>query len=320
MKQKITYSNRLNIKLALGKGLSYRKMGKKLGLNYTTIYEEVKRNGGKEQYDPGIAELNEFLKRKDYNENRPCPVSGNEKNLRFIERQLVKGLSPKAIVERVKLERKEKIICHQTIYNIINTSRKEWKKYLIYKGKRKDRKPNKNSEKIEKKSYHNRPLEANERSEIGHLEIDTIHLRGGGSLLSIVDRKSRWLKLYLLKDRKKVSVNECLIEFIRKGFFKGKVKSITCDNGKEFNGYKEIESRFSIPVYFCDPYASWQRGSNENANRIVRRYFPKSTSYKEISKKYLQEVETMINYLPRKILGYLASYESLKLKSVQLLI
>ncbi len=321
MNTTISYNHRQKIESYLKNNYSYRSIGKLLHLNHSTIYYEVKRNGGKASYDALKADEAIFCNRIASKENKPRPITGNQAILDEVEKYLMKGLSPLAITGRVKLEQNRHLISHQSIYN----HKPEWKKYLPHRKYRKRRnykKYCKTKYKQDKKPISKRPiicLAAIYRSELGHYEMDTVHLREQGCILTLLDRKTRYLNTFLLLDRKSDSVKQALIQFFSSRTYRTKVQSITTDNGKEFSCFKELEDRFNIPFYFCAAYASWQKGSNENANRILRRYFPKSTTYKQVTNNSLQQATTMINLLPRKILGYLSAYEAFNLKSVQFL-
>ncbi len=153
-------------------------------------------------------------------------------------------------------------------------------------------------------SIENRSDEANKRMEIGHFEGDTVvsGIGDNSCLLVLTDRKSRFEIMRKLPDRKSMTV---LNEFkrIRKDFKMITFKSITFDNGSEFADWKNIEKVCKCPVYFAHPFSSFERGSNENQNRIIRRFIPKGSHIKDYSPEYIKEVEAWINNLPRSCLN-----------------
>ncbi|MFD1898999.1 IS30 family transposase [Enterococcus termitis] len=152
------------------------------------------------------------------------------------------------------------------------------------------------------KSIHDRPKEAKERIRVGDWELDTVvGCKGTKScLLTIVDRKSRYLKSMLLPDRKANRVAKA-IELLLKNEV---VHTLTADNGKEFSDFRQVERKLNTDVFFADPYASWQRGTNENTNGLLREFIPKGKDIGTYTEEQLQEYVHMINTRPRKTLGY----------------
>ncbi len=126
-----------------------------------------------------------------------------------------------------------------------------------------------------------RPHEANNRSEIGHFESDTARK---GAIMTYVCRKPRFLIAELMTDRKAATFNQVMIEnfkYIPPEY----VRTFTSDNGKEFSGFKELE----VESYFANPYHSWERGTNENTNGLLRRYFPKGTDFRNLTKEEVNQ-------------------------------
>lgn len=185
-------------------------------------------------------------------------------------------------------------------------------KKLRRKGKRYHRK---NEEETRGKivaahTIHDRPLEAEKRAVLGHWEADTVAGKTGEAcLLTLTDRKSRFLQLSKVQSKKAEFVTEQLIHLLRK-FPSDKRRYITPDRGKEFAFHKEITEKLSgMPVYFADPQAPWQRGTNENTNGLLRDYFPKHQSLEELTNQSLEKVVKKINLRPRKCLEWKAPYE-----------
>ena len=148
-----------------------------------------------------------------------------------------------------------------------------------------------------------RPAGAQNRSEAGHLEGDTVMGRDGRHcLLTLVDRKTRKLRIVKLPARQAGEVNKALIREVKSGRLK--MKSLTLDNGTEFHGFKELETELGIEVYFAQPYHSWERGTNENTNGLIRQYLPKGTCFKELTQQQCNLIEEELNNRPRKILGF----------------
>ena len=121
-----------------------------------------------------------------------------------------------------------------------------------------------------------------------------------GAIVTLVDRKSRFLRMGLVKKRTKDSVKETMIRLLS-GY---PVHTITCDNGKEFAGHEEVAEALNAAVYFAHPYASWERGTNENTNGLIRQYIPKGTSFKELSTEDINFIENRLNFRPRKCIDF----------------
>jgi IS30 family transposase len=154
-----------------------------------------------------------------------------------------------------------------------------------------------------KKPLSARPAGAQDRSEMGHVEGDTVMGSDGRHcLLTLVDRKTRKVRIIKLPARQASEVNKALIKEFKAGRLK--MKSLTLDNGTEFHGFKELEEKLGIQVYFAQPYHSWERGTNENTNGLIRQYLPKRTCFKELTQRQCNVIEQELNDRPRKILGY----------------
>ncbi len=139
--------------------------------------------------------------------------------------------------------------------------------------------------------------------ESGHYELDLVISRKSKSaLLVMIDRLTRETIIRKIKNKSSVSVNRSISEKL----LKNQVKTITTDNGTEFSKLNSLES-YNLKVYYCNPYASWQKGSVGNVNRIIRRYVSKSTDIKLADYKKIKDVEREINNLPRMIFGGLSS-------------
>lgn len=152
-------------------------------------------------------------------------------------------------------------------------------------------------------SIDERPKIVDEKIRIGDWEIDLVIGKGhSGALVTIVERLTSFTVSTRINDKSARTVTDATIALLLP--LKDQVKTITADNGKEFAYHEEMTEALDAPVYFADPYCSWQRGLNENTNGLLRQYWPKVTNFKEVS---LEEVDTVINQLnnrPRKKLNY----------------
>ena len=304
---RVTKEDRLRIKDGLDAGLSNTMIADKLGFHKSTIGREISRNMGNRGYRPkqahSLAVAREEPKHGPYKMN---PVI----MMRIVERLEVKW-SPEQIYNRLKMEGDE-IVSAETIYKFIQEDRKNggelWKNLRRSGRHRKKRFPSedrrgkiKNTRSISKRSK-----KANKRKKIGHWERDLmIGKNHKCAVLAIVDRKSRFNKFRKLngKHAKKVT-KETIVAL--KNLPK---KSMTNDCGKEFSDHQAYEKKTKIKVYFCDPYSSYQRGTNENRIGILRQYLPKKSDLTNITNKHLQVIEFEINNRPMKVLDWRTPYE-----------
>ena len=173
------------------------------------------------------------------------------------------------------MEDGQRSIRHETIYQWIYRNKKEGgvshqPLLRAFRGYRKPRRAYDGRGLLQDRvAIDQRPEAANQRLHFGHWEGDTVHGREGG-IVTLVDRKSRFLEARKTRSRKKVEVSQRLITMLN-GHHS---KTLTVDNGREFYGHKDIANKSGVDIYFADPYTSWQRGSNENANGLLRRSFP----------------------------------------------
>ncbi len=154
-----------------------------------------------------------------------------------------------------------------------------------------------------KRPISERPASVETRSDVRHWEIDTV--MGAGSkdcVVSLVERKTGFLLIGKLEDRTTASLNRSVIGIIRR--HGGRFETITSDNGTEFHDYRRIEARTKALFYFARPYHSWERGSNENANGLIRQYLPKGTSVAGLSQPQCNAIARKLNRRPRKRLGF----------------
>jgi IS30 family transposase len=147
-----------------------------------------------------------------------------------------------------------------------------------------------------------RPAVVETRRRIGDWEIDTVHGRGKACLVTIVERKTGLVRVGPIRRATKELTLERTIELLWAE--KQRVKTITADNGCEFHNYKDLEQVLETEVYFATPHHAWERGSNENANGLIRQYFPKGTNLMKVTRGACRNVMDKLNDRPRKRLGF----------------
>ncbi len=328
MHKHLTWNDRLKIEKGLKEGLKPMEIAARLHVHNTTIYRELKRGTythlnsdltTEERYSPEIAEAR-------YRENLRAKGGelkiGDDRELaEYIERKIVdEGYSPAAVVGEIKrlgLTFKTEI-SEKTIYNYIDKGlflRLE-RKDLPQGGKRK-RKYNKVKRKSARasvgESIENRPQEINDRETFGHWEMDCVEgkKKTKETLLVLSERKTRQEIIIKMPDHTSASVVAALDKLERKHGrkFCKVFKSITVDNGSEFLNCEGIEksvygNRKRTMVYYCHPYSAYERGTNENINKMIRRFLPKGTDFRKVTVGYIRRVEEWINNYPREIFGY----------------
>jgi IS30 family transposase len=154
-----------------------------------------------------------------------------------------------------------------------------------------------------------RPAIAAEKQEIGHWESDT--MIGGnhaGVLITHVDKASKFLIAGLAKNKTAKQINKITSELFKK-VAQEKLKTFTCDNGKEFSGHQELSQILAADFYFATPYHSWERGLNEHTNGLLRQFFPEGTNFQILKPEEVEKAVALLNHRPRKSLDYRTPYE-----------
>ncbi len=257
------------------------------------------------------------------NKGRGLKIGNDQELADYIESKIKDDRwSPDVIIGRLKLKGWgfKTTICTKTVYNYIEkgifrdvTNKDLWvKKDVSKRDYKKIRKVALNNR--TGKSITERPREADERSEPGHWEIDLVVGKQGTKpvILTLVDRKARRSLYVLVKNKTQKEVVAAIKRARRRvgGDFSAVFKTITADNGSEFLDSEAIKKASGCDeVYYAHPYSSWERGSNENGNRILRRFVPKGTDIGKLTVKELQRIEDWVNNYPRKILGYRTANE-----------
>ena len=235
----------------------------------------------------------------------------------FVEEKLKKKWSPEMISIRLPILHPGQSISYEAIYDWIAFEAPEYEQYLSrgrYKkrqGKSGSRKRKKRVPKSECKSLiDNRPISADNRTSDGALEADLIIGKGRSCLLTVVNRKTRRIWIRKVKSKEAVVVFWILSGVLRT-IPEEERFTLTLDNGGEFAKWRELESVFGIWVYFCHAYCSFEKGTVENRNGVIRnRFFPKRTNFDEVTREQIMEAENWINSYPMKILNGLTPLEA----------
>lgn len=300
--KQITQDERYAIHHYRLQGLCAAEIARRLGRHRSTIGREVRRNlHAEKSYIARIAQAHANGRR-----SRSRKVAQfNMEQWSAIARLILEDWSPEQIS---LLLRRDNIlqISHETIYRYIWQDKRAGGHLYLHlrqhlKRRRKRYRSRDSRGRLQgKRALAERPSEANDRSEIGHVEADLVHGTGSRDcILTVVDRKSRLVAIRKLKDKSMREVNRALIKVIRQF----NIKTVTIDNGSEYHDYKRIERLTGVKFYFAAPYHSWERGTSENTNGLIRQYLPRGTSMAKLDQWICNAIALRLNRRPRKILG-----------------
>ena len=285
-------------------GHFFGEIARTLGKNVSSISRHIAEYGGREKYD-----VREVRRRKRMKRIAAMDSTRVLKGalLRTVVKELKKHRSPEQISGTLAL--KGLVLAASTVYRHIDERAPHLKQYLrSSKGKYRRKSGTKIRERAresqKKRRIDERPAVIERRGRLGDFEGDTVMGRDKRvRIVTFVDRKSGYLIAFLLpKMRAELLTSLALAKFRR--ILKTKRKTFTLDNGTEFSDWERLEKRSGMTVYFAYPYHSWERGTNENTNGLLRQYFPKSYDFNLITQQELAHVVRLLNDRPRKRLGF----------------
>ncbi|MBK4739151.1 IS30 family transposase [Noviherbaspirillum pedocola] len=302
---------REEISRGLAADWSIRQIALELGRSPSTVSRVIERNGGRTKYRAGAADKRAWACAK---RPKQCLLARNEKLQRAVAAKLQLNWSPEQIAGWFKLtypDNDSMQVSHETIYrSLFMQARGVLKKELI--GHLRSRRPTRRSKHVSSQprgqiidaiSIRERPAQIEDRAVPGHWEGDLITGSGNTHIATLVERQSRFTMLVKVNGKDTVSVVSALSKQIRKLPAELR-KSLTWDRGMELANHKELTMATNVAVYFCDPQSPWQRGTNENTNRLLRQYFPKGTALSTYSQRDLDKIASELNQRPRKTLGF----------------
>ena len=273
-----------------------------LGVHKSTISRELKRNRGLRGYRPKQAHQFAQLRHQDKPRSKITADTWTT-----VERLLKLQWSPEQISGWLRKTRRGSV-SHEWIYRYIYANKAAGGDLHMHLRCRKQRKKRYGSKSLrgqltDRQSIETRPALVEKRSRVGDWELDTIiGKRHQQAIVSLTERKARLALIAKVERKTAEQVSAAVIHLLKP--YIGKVHTLTSDNGKEFAKHKEISEKLDADFYFARPYASWQRGTNENMNGLIRQYFPKQCDFKTITDKEIQIVMHRLNNRPRKCLGY----------------
>ncbi len=295
----LTYEQRYLIYKLLKTGKKQTEIAEIIGVHKSTISRELKRNTGRRSYRYKQAQR-KAERRKGKARRKITP-----EDWLIIERYLGKDFSPEQTAHWV-LQGYGIQVSPEWIYQHIWEDKKNGGQlYKHLRRKKKYRKRGANGDNRGKiphqRRIEERPALVERRERIGDWEADTIIGKEmKGAIVTLVDRKSRFLRMGLVEQRTKEAVKDTIIHLLKDY----PVHTITCDNGKEFAAHEEIAQALEADIYFAHPYASWERGTNENTNGLIRQYIPKDMDFRKLTDLDISFVEYQLNTRPRKCLSF----------------
>jgi IS30 family transposase len=287
-------------------GLNQSQIARALGRHRSTIYREVRRNCTRAdgRYRASTAQERTNGRRSRSRRNQRFSAE----DFAAVDELLCRQWSPEQVAGHLR-RLGQLSISHETIYRHVWRDKQQGGLlYTHLRGARKRRRKryggyDSRGRLAGKRLIAERPPEVETRQQAGHWEIDTV--MGAGSkdcIVSLVERKTGLLLIGKLADRTTASLNRRVIRLIRRD--EVAFETVTADNGTEFHDYKGIEARTQALFYFARPYHSWERGSNENANGLLRQYLPKGMSMAGLSQQRCNAIARKLNTRPRKRLGF----------------
>ena len=314
-RKRLTLKERIVIETLLKENKSKTYIANQLDRNRSSIGREI-NNWIRKPSDKYDAHLAHWYAR-EINNNKRCQdkINTYPRLKIFVYRGLLKGTTPELIAGQIKIKYPNDpvmTISYEAIYQHIYRHRQSYlAKKLIkllpyhHHKRRNKRKFNKNKTRIKDQvSIDNRPEHIEQRLEVGHWEGDLmIGVGQKSAIATLVERKTRYTIVMKIQNRKSKTVTKEFADSLN-NLSKIFRKSMTYDNGIEMANHKWLANQTGINIYFAHPYSSWERGTNENTNGLIRRFFPKGTDFNKITLKQLKEAQNNLNDRPRKVLGY----------------
>jgi transposase, IS30 family len=337
--KQLVRDQRASIAALSKEGMSIRQIASAVGVNPSTVSRELKRNKCKQTqaYTPSTATKLSKQRRVDTNKHQIKIIRGGRLWEHIVEKMTIDNWSPQQIAGRMKVDWDkldlEHTVTHETIYKWLYNLAKdkndpnynsdlELKNQLTltlrynkgkYRRRHGTRQRRKECEEMKKNRIDTRPTIIETRERVGDWEGDTI-VGGEKSqhILTHVDRRSGYLMADKLDHATALETQLKTLARFRL-LPEDKKHSLTYDNGVQFSLHQGTEQKSGIPIFFAHPYHSWERGTNENTNGLLRRYYPKGSMFNHITQPQLDQTVKLINNRPRKRLNYLTPYEVFEL-------
>jgi IS30 family transposase len=314
MSNNLTFYERQKLEYWLRTNQSMRAIARILRRDHTVLTRELKRNGSgdRKKYRADVAQR---LCDKRVNQEHKGKLDKYPELKKYVVDGLKEEWSPDVIAGKLKLSGAKQTISHESIYHYIYNKSARYEglyKYLRQgqskRQKRHTRKPCK-LRIPQRISIHQRPEVVGERSRYGDWESDTVIFSKQKTALSVQsERKSKLIRMHKVQNKSSDETLNALVQTIE-SLPKELFYTMTFDNGTEGAKHMVMKQDYDIDTYFCDPFASWQKGGVENANKLIRYYLPRSTDLANLSNKDILDIQEKLNNRPRKCLKYLSPNE-----------
>lgn len=305
-------------------GMSLREIGEELGRNKSTISREIRRNstgeGNSCKYVGVVAHELASERRSSASQGR-CGKIQKHGMLRYVKSKLALQWSPEQISGRLNEQRGQDLsrrISHVSIYKWIAQDRANGGQYyrqLRQSNRRRRRKKGSLAKHFAiegKVSIDDRPKIVERRDRVGDWEGDLVRGQGGKAyLVTLVERTSGLLLMQRVGNKKSHVVRRAIVKLMKR-VPRRLLRTLTFDNGTEFSEFSKLEKELKLKVYFAHPYASWERGTNENTNGLIRQYLPKQVNIQTKTTQALARIQQRLNNRPRKRLNYKTPNEVFK--------
>lgn len=309
----LSLDEREEISRGIVAGISLRSIAAQLHRAPSTISRELRRNGGRRRYRAAAADKSAWRRAL---RPKPCKLASLEPLRLLVAERLEQNWSPEQIagwLKRTYPDDEAYRVSHETIYRSLfvqarGVLKKELQAHLrsgraIRRSRHATGKGDGRGQLIDAISIRERPASVEDRAVPGHWEGDLLCGSGNSYIVTLVERHSRYVMLAKVANRDSRSVVTALIEQAKR-LPDELLQSLTWDRGSEMAEHKRFTLATDVAVYFCDPQSPWQRGSNENTNRLLRQYFPKGTNLSVHSQERLDEIARQLNQRPRKTLDF----------------
>jgi len=299
----LSQNERYQIFALMKAGLNQTQVALTLGRSKSTISREIERNSGLKGYRPKQATLKSEVRALGSRNAKKVSVDTLKSAFDLVRQEW----SPEQIAGTMN-------ISHETVYRNVYADKDCGGKLFMHLRSQKKRRKRyasgrqRRGQIPNRRSIHERPAVVDLRLEVGHWEGDTvIGARHKQAIVTLVERKSGYAKLFKVSNKTAELVSAAMIESLKP--FDGLVDTITLDNGKEFADHQRVDLELGSTIYFADPFASWQRGTNENFNGLLRQYIPKDRPLSTVTQEELKMIENKLNHRPRKRLGFKTPHE-----------
>lgn len=318
---RLSLAEREEISRGLAAGDSARTIATRLRRSASSVSREIARNGGPAQYRAAAADRRAW---ENARRPKPCKLETHDGLRMIVREKLTEDWSPQQIAAWLRLNpaaAQGVRISHEAIYRTLYIGSRLALPSALKAHLRSGRgmRASRNARRTghgrgwlrNMVSIHDRPKQIGARIEVGHWEGDLVMGRRPSAVATLVERATRTVRLVKLDGIKGQDVRAALVENLR-SLPKSMLKSITWDRGREMSEHELVARDLGVHVYFCDPRSPWQRGSNENTNRLLRQYLPKNADLSLFTQDDLDQVAHRINTRPRRVLNWDSSLERLQ--------